>query len=169
LKVKPTGRSALVRIAPLSQRMTAHAGLVLVRELADALEVADLLDGATVKKRDAEARHKLVTTSRRGIEAIAEDVAGSGVITASTTQVPDRVREEIREGLRNTVDGVTERPDDFAALRAMNVRKALNASVGQLGERRLDRPDQVISAKGPVLEDDRNPAALRPVDARDSH
>jgi hypothetical protein len=51
LKVKLARRSALVRIAPSSQQMTAHAGLVLVRELADSLGVAELLDRVTVKKR----------------------------------------------------------------------------------------------------------------------
>lgn len=45
------GRSALVQVAPSSQQITAHAGLVLVRELAEALAVAALLDGVTVKKR----------------------------------------------------------------------------------------------------------------------
>lgn len=51
MKVKLAGRSALVQIAPSTQQMTAHAGLVLVRELADALGVAGLLDQVTVKKR----------------------------------------------------------------------------------------------------------------------
>jgi hypothetical protein len=51
LRVKLAGRSALVQIAPSSQQMTAHAGLVLVRELAGALGVAELLDEVTVKKR----------------------------------------------------------------------------------------------------------------------
>jgi hypothetical protein len=51
LKVKLAGRSALVQIAPSTQRITAHAGLVLVRELAASLGVADLLDELTVKKR----------------------------------------------------------------------------------------------------------------------
>jgi hypothetical protein len=39
--------------------------------------------------------------------------------------MPDSMREEIREGLRNTVADLTERPDDFAAVLAMNVRNAL--------------------------------------------
>lgn len=51
MRVKLAGRSALVRIAPSTQQMTAHAGLVLVRELAGALGVAELLDQVTVKKR----------------------------------------------------------------------------------------------------------------------
>jgi Transposase DDE domain group 1 len=51
LRVKLAGRSALVQIAPSSQQMTAQAGLVLVRELADALGVPELLDEVTVKKR----------------------------------------------------------------------------------------------------------------------
>jgi hypothetical protein len=51
LKVKVAGRSALVQIAPSSQQITAHAGLVLVRELWDRLGVAQLLDQVTVKKR----------------------------------------------------------------------------------------------------------------------
>ncbi len=51
MKVKVTERSALVQIAASTQQITAHAGLVLVRELAAALGVAELLDGLTVKKR----------------------------------------------------------------------------------------------------------------------
>jgi hypothetical protein len=51
LKVKVAGRSALVQIAPSSQQITAHAGLVLVRELFDRLGLAQLLDLVTVKKR----------------------------------------------------------------------------------------------------------------------
>jgi hypothetical protein len=49
--VKLAGRSALVQIAQSSQQLTAHAGLVLVRELADALGIGELLDQITVKKR----------------------------------------------------------------------------------------------------------------------
>ena len=51
MRVKLAGRSALVQIVASSQQMTAHAGLVLVRELAGALGVAELLDRVTVKKR----------------------------------------------------------------------------------------------------------------------
>jgi hypothetical protein len=51
LKVKVTGRSALVRVAASGQLITAHAGLVLVRELADGLGLPALLDEVTVKKR----------------------------------------------------------------------------------------------------------------------
>jgi len=41
----------LVRVAASSQQITAHAGLVLVRELAARLGVGELLDCVTVKKR----------------------------------------------------------------------------------------------------------------------
>jgi Transposase DDE domain group 1 len=51
LKVKVTERSALVQLAPSTQQITAHAGLVLVRELADRLGLPELLDEITVKKR----------------------------------------------------------------------------------------------------------------------
>lgn len=51
LRVKVTGRSALVRVVASSQQLTSHAGLVLVRELADRLGVGELLDRVTVKKR----------------------------------------------------------------------------------------------------------------------
>jgi hypothetical protein len=40
LRVKVTGRSALVGVSASGQQITAHAGLVLVRELADRLGVA---------------------------------------------------------------------------------------------------------------------------------
>ena len=49
--MKLAGRSALVQIAPSSQQMTAHAGLVLVRELANRLDLSGLLDQVTVKER----------------------------------------------------------------------------------------------------------------------
>jgi hypothetical protein len=51
LKVKVTDRSALVRVAASGQQITAHAGLVLVRELWDRLGLPPLLDAVTVKKR----------------------------------------------------------------------------------------------------------------------
>jgi hypothetical protein len=41
----------LVRVAVSSQQLTAHAGLVLVRELVTRLGVAELLDRVTVKRR----------------------------------------------------------------------------------------------------------------------
>jgi hypothetical protein len=49
--MKLAGRSALVQVAPSSQQITAHAGLVLVRELAEALGLPELLDRITVKRR----------------------------------------------------------------------------------------------------------------------
>jgi hypothetical protein len=51
LKVKLAGRSALVRVEASTQQITAHAGLVLVRELADRLRLPALLDAVEVKKR----------------------------------------------------------------------------------------------------------------------
>ena len=51
LKVKVTERSALVEIAASTQRLTSHAGLVLVRELAGRLGAGGLLDRVRVKKR----------------------------------------------------------------------------------------------------------------------
>lgn len=49
--MKLARRSALVQLAASSQQITAHAGLVLVRELAEALGLPELLDEVTVKKR----------------------------------------------------------------------------------------------------------------------
>jgi hypothetical protein len=51
LKVKVTERSALVQVAASTQQLTAHAGLVLVRELAERLGARELFDTLTVKKR----------------------------------------------------------------------------------------------------------------------
>jgi hypothetical protein len=51
LRVKVTERSALIQVAASRQQLTSHAGLVLVRELADRLGVGELLDRVTVKKR----------------------------------------------------------------------------------------------------------------------
>lgn len=50
MKVKVTERSALV-LGASTQQITAHAGLVLVRELWDRLELPALLDQVTVKRR----------------------------------------------------------------------------------------------------------------------
>jgi hypothetical protein len=52
LKMTVTERSALVQVSSSTQRITAHAGLVLVRELAERLGVPESLDQITVKKRD---------------------------------------------------------------------------------------------------------------------
>jgi hypothetical protein len=51
LKVKVAGRSALVRIVPSTQQLTSHAGLVLVRELAERLGLPESLEQITVKQR----------------------------------------------------------------------------------------------------------------------
>ncbi len=51
MRVKVTGRSALVRVVASTQQLTPHAGLVLVRELVGRLGVGELLDRVTVKKR----------------------------------------------------------------------------------------------------------------------
>ena len=51
MKVKVAGRSALLQIAPSTQQITPHAGLVLVRALAERLGLPALLDEITVKKR----------------------------------------------------------------------------------------------------------------------
>jgi Transposase DDE domain group 1 len=51
LKVKVTGRSALVEVAASTQLITSYSGLVLVRELAERLGLPVLLDRITVKKR----------------------------------------------------------------------------------------------------------------------
>ena len=51
MKVKVTERSALVQIGASTQQLTAHAGLVLVRELWGRLGLPALLDQVTVKKR----------------------------------------------------------------------------------------------------------------------
>ena len=50
MRVKVTERSALV-LGASTQQLTAHSGLVLVRELADRLGLPALLDEITVKKR----------------------------------------------------------------------------------------------------------------------
>ena len=79
MKVKLTERSALVRVAASGQQITAHAGLVLVRELAGRLGLGELLDRVTVKKRrrgysPAQAILALVETLIAGGECL-DDVA----------------------------------------------------------------------------------------------
>ena len=51
MKVKVAGESALVEVACSTQRITAHAGLVLIHQLWGALGVSRLLDEITIKKR----------------------------------------------------------------------------------------------------------------------
>ena len=87
MKVKVTERSALVRVAASSQQLTAHAGLVLVRELVALLGVAELLDCVTVKKRKrgyspAQAMLALCETLIAGGECL-DDVA---VLRADSAQ-----------------------------------------------------------------------------------
>ena len=87
MKVKVTERSALVRVAASSQQITAHAGLVLVRELVALLGVAELLDCVTVKKRKrgyspAQAMLALCETLIAGGECL-DDVA---VLRADSAQ-----------------------------------------------------------------------------------
>jgi hypothetical protein len=72
LKVKLARRSALVQVAPSSQQITPQAGLVLVRELAEALGVPELLAGITVKKR------RRGYTPAQAILALCETLAAGG-------------------------------------------------------------------------------------------
>ena len=51
MRVKVTERSALVQVVASGQQITAHSGLVFVRELAARLGVGELLDRVAVKRR----------------------------------------------------------------------------------------------------------------------
>jgi hypothetical protein len=59
---RPRCFSALVQIVPSTQQITAHAGLVLVRQPAQRLGLAELLEAISVKKR----RSTSSTTTRIG-------------------------------------------------------------------------------------------------------
>ncbi|MCA1701501.1 MAG: IS1380 family transposase, partial [Actinobacteria bacterium] len=89
--MKLAGRSALVRIASSSQQITAHAGLVLVRELADALDLPRLLDTVTVKKR------RRGYSPAQAILALCETlIAGGECLDDAALLRADRAQAELR-------------------------------------------------------------------------
>jgi DDE family transposase len=91
LKVKVAGRSALVQIAPSTQQITAHAGLVLVRELAETLEVPTLLDEISVKKR------KRGYAPGQSILALCETlIAGGECLDDAAVLRADSAQEQLR-------------------------------------------------------------------------
>lgn len=89
--MKLAGRSALVRVASSSQQITAQAGLVLVRELADALGLPRLLDTVTVKKR------RRGYSPAQAILALCETlVAGGECLDDAALLRADRAQEQLR-------------------------------------------------------------------------
>jgi hypothetical protein len=91
LKVKLAGRSALVQVATSSQQMTAHAGLVLVRELAAGLGVAELLEQVTVKKRARGYR-----TAQQALALCETLIAGGDCLDDAALLRADRAQETLR-------------------------------------------------------------------------
>jgi hypothetical protein len=91
LKVKVTERSALVQVAASSQQITAHAGLVLVRELASRLGVAELVDRVTVKKRS-----RGYSPSQSILALVETLIAGGECLDDVTLLRADRAQELLR-------------------------------------------------------------------------
>lgn len=92
MRVKLAGRSALVQIAPSTQAITAHAGLVLVRELAGALGVAELLDdGVTVKKRA-----RGYSPAQQALALCETLIAGGECLEDAALLRADRAQEQLR-------------------------------------------------------------------------
>jgi len=91
LKVKVAGRSALVRVVPSTQQITAHAGLVLVRELAGALGLPELLDTITVKKR-----RRGYSPSQQALALCETLIAGGECLDDSALLRGDAAQERLR-------------------------------------------------------------------------
>ena len=91
MTVKLARRSAPVQIAASSQQMTAHAGLVLVRELADALGVAELLDQVTVKKRA-----RGYSPSQQALALCETLIAGGECLDDAALLRADQAQEQLR-------------------------------------------------------------------------
>lgn len=91
-------------------------------------QLRELLNGRTLRFVDATSTKTGRPLSLGFVDVGSGDLLSifvvSGALEAGVVPVPDSVREEVRAGLQ-TGAGVTERPDDFAALVAMNVRNAL--------------------------------------------
>ena len=75
----------MVQVAASSQQITAHAGLVLVRELAVALGLGELLERITVKKRQRGYRPSqqvLALCGQLAIEAAERDIPRDALASA---------------------------------------------------------------------------------------
>jgi hypothetical protein len=91
LKVKVTAGPARVEVRRSSQEVTAHAGLVLVRELAARLGVGELLDRLTVKRR------RRGFSPGQAVMAIVETLAAGGDCLDDSKLVrADRAQERLR-------------------------------------------------------------------------
>jgi Transposase DDE domain group 1 len=91
LGVKVTAGPARVEVRRSSQEITAHAGLVLVRELAARLGVGELLDRLTVKRR------RRGFSPAQAVMAIVETlVAGGDCLDDSRLLRADRAQERLR-------------------------------------------------------------------------
>jgi hypothetical protein len=91
LKVTLTERSALVRVAASSQQITAHAGLLLVRELWDRLGVAALLEAVTVKKRS-----RGYSPAQQVLALCETLIAGGECLDDAALLRADRAQEQLR-------------------------------------------------------------------------
>jgi hypothetical protein len=89
--VKVAGRSALVQVVPSTQEITAHAGLVLVRELAAALGLPELLDAITVKKR-----RRGYAPSQQALALCETLIAGGECLDDAALLRADSAQEQLR-------------------------------------------------------------------------
>jgi len=81
----------LVRVVSSTQQITAHAGLVLVRELGGRLGLAEFLDGITVKKRQRG------YSPAQAILALCETlIAGGGCLDDAAILRADSAQEQLR-------------------------------------------------------------------------
>jgi hypothetical protein len=122
----------LVRVAPSSQQITAHAGLALVRELAERLELPELLDSITVKKR------KRGYSAAQQVLALCETlIAGGECLDDAALLRADRAQEQLR-------GHAVPDPTTLGRLLA-------SFNLGHLGQ--LNRAlDRLFARVGPLLE-----------------
>jgi Transposase DDE domain group 1 len=91
LGVKVTAGPARVEVRRSSQEITAHAGLVLVRELAAGLGLGELLDRLTVKRR-----RRGFSPARAAMAIVETLAAGGDCLDDSRLLRADRAQERLR-------------------------------------------------------------------------
>ena len=114
-------------------------------------QLRDVLNGRTLRFVDATSTKTDRPLSLGFVDVGSSDLLSifiiSGALEAAVMSMPDSMREEIREGLGNTVAAPTERPDDFAALVAMNVRNALERFHAADEDDKIEGLDDAAMAK----------------------
>lgn len=144
--VKVTERSALVRVAASSQQITAHAGLVLVRELGDRLGLPALLDAITVKKR-----RRGYSPGQQALALVETLIAGGECLDDAALLRADAAQEQLRG---HAVPDPTTLGRFLASFNLGHIRQ-LERAVGELFGRvhpLLDRTTVTLELDAALIE-----------------